>query len=175
MQTVCPKCNTLNPISNQFCGNCGASLESANVVQEAQPAKVESRPKRSNLALLLVLLIASVCVVIWLLSRSGGNGGLIGATPTTKATITVLSAVQGESRWGRTQVVVRVRNGSGRTAVGVEVHADCYLGGTVVATDWMPVKPREFEPGQESTQDVTFGEGVVCDDIKVWTDVFRWE
>jgi len=123
----------------------------------------------------LIVALVLLIIVLFLVVSGEDGGGRIGATPRPKAVITIVSAVQGESRWGRTQVVVRVRNGTGRTAVGVEVHADCYRGGTVVATEWMPVKPREFEPGRESTQDVTFGEGVVCDDIKVWTDVFRWE
>lgn len=34
MQTVCPKCKTLNPLSNTLCGTCGASLDSARVVRE---------------------------------------------------------------------------------------------------------------------------------------------
>lgn len=34
MQTVCPECKSLNPLSSKFCGECGASLESARIAQE---------------------------------------------------------------------------------------------------------------------------------------------
>ena len=32
MQVVCPKCNTLNPLTSKFCSECGSSLETAKVV-----------------------------------------------------------------------------------------------------------------------------------------------
>ena len=34
MQVICSSCNTVNPDINKFCGKCGASLKSANNVQE---------------------------------------------------------------------------------------------------------------------------------------------
>lgn len=37
MQTVCPKCKSLNPLSSKFCGECGGSLESARIAQEVTP------------------------------------------------------------------------------------------------------------------------------------------
>ena len=42
MQAVCPSCNTLNPIGNEFCGSCGASLETAKVVTAVSQAKAKA-------------------------------------------------------------------------------------------------------------------------------------
>jgi hypothetical protein len=46
MKAVCPECNALNPIGNDFCGICGASLESAKVVRvagEVQPMQEQRK------------------------------------------------------------------------------------------------------------------------------------
>ena len=42
MQAVCPKCSSLNPIENKFCGSCGASLETAKRVTEVSQEKAKA-------------------------------------------------------------------------------------------------------------------------------------
>jgi hypothetical protein len=41
VQAVCPKCNTLNPAANKYCGNCGESLSSARMVQDVTSPQEE--------------------------------------------------------------------------------------------------------------------------------------
>ena len=42
MQAVCPQCNTLNSLDNKFCGDCGASLENAEVVKKVSQAETRA-------------------------------------------------------------------------------------------------------------------------------------
>ena len=180
MQAVCPECNTLNPISNQFCGSCGASLETAKVVQQIPQTQVTQKQQRRGVGCRGVLTIIVILVLLFLLyscwrglqSVDSPSGSYRTATPETQ--ITILSAVQGKSQYGRTQVVVHIRNDTGHTAGGVKVHAECYRGGKLVATDWHPADPYDLEPAMDVGVTVRFDEGVICDDIKVRTIVHHW-
>jgi hypothetical protein len=200
MQAVCPECNTLNPISNQFCGSCGASLETAKVVQQIPQTQVTQKQQRRGVGCRGVLTIIVILVLLFLLyscwrglqSVDSPSGSYRTATPETQ--ITILSAVQGKSQYGRTQVVVHIRNDTGHTAGGVKVHAECYRGGKLVghtaggvkvhaecyrggklvATDWHPADPYDLEPAMDVGVTVRFDEGVICDDIKVRTTVHHW-
>lgn len=33
-EKICPRCSTRNPLSNKFCGHCGAELQVAEVAEE---------------------------------------------------------------------------------------------------------------------------------------------
>lgn len=38
LQVICPECKTVQPIESNFCANCGATLDKAQVVKVGGPA-----------------------------------------------------------------------------------------------------------------------------------------
>jgi hypothetical protein len=103
MQAVCPWCESLNPVGNEFCGNCGGPLQYAKVVDGEEPRVLEKkatprkepRPKarRTSVAgkcLLVVLTLFLIsCTVIISVSL------FIQSTPSYKATSTARAAATG--------------------------------------------------------------------------------
>ncbi|MFN2289859.1 MAG: hypothetical protein ACK2UC_01590 [Anaerolineae bacterium] len=75
MQVLCPKCDTLNPIRNKHCANCGTSLRHAKIVKEVQTDEVKAQRKRSNMALWIVLAIIIICGLVYGVARSRNSNG----------------------------------------------------------------------------------------------------
>ena len=87
MQAICPNCKSINPGTNKFCGKCGVSLESAELVQKnTQPIQKTSR-KKSNLESLLIILsgiaiVCFVCTIIGVLVSSIPTNTSVSSIPT---------------------------------------------------------------------------------------------
>jgi hypothetical protein len=73
MQVICPECDTLNPIRNKHCANCGASLRHAKVVKEVQTVEVKAQRNKPNFGLWLVLAIIIICGLLYAVTRSGNS------------------------------------------------------------------------------------------------------
>jgi hypothetical protein len=83
-----------------------------------------------------------------------------------KPEVTIVSVVQGVSKWDRTQATIHIRNDGPGTAEGVKIWADCYNGGEVTDTEWLPSEPYDLPEGEISIRDITFDEDVTRVKIK---------
>lgn len=110
----------------------------------------------------LLLLILALPVLACGGSATGSGGGVEASPPVFR----VISANVGTSTYGRTEVTVRATNDSGRLVEGVRINVDCYDGGTLIATEWMPADPYDVAAGAEVIRSVRFAEGVTCDNVK---------
>lgn len=89
MQSVCPECQAANPVGNDFCGSCGASLEGAKLYQEATPepeAPPESQQRMGCGKTLVVLLVIILCGVVAIMIFGGGGSRTSNPSPSYQAT-----------------------------------------------------------------------------------------
>lgn len=86
---ICPKCHSENKPGAKFCTRCGARLEEAKPAEQAdlsvpdtasnpsvlmpQPKKPKKNRKTAGIVLTAVVLVAGICVGIWLSSKTRGT------------------------------------------------------------------------------------------------------
>jgi hypothetical protein len=66
MQVVCPECKTANPVDNNFCAKCGASLEPVKTAQRVASPPEKASPRKSKRWRWFAIIIGAVVVVLCL-------------------------------------------------------------------------------------------------------------